>query len=241
MIPPIIHYCWFSGEKKPNNILSCIDSWAKVMPNYEIRCWDQNSFDFDSVPYVKDAMTAKKYAFAADYVRLYALYNEGGIYLDSDVLVQRPFDVFLIEDFFCGTEAFWVEGKLRYRMEAAIMGARNNHPFIKECLSVYENKSFSMERTGDDIVMPAIISKCAEKYGYKYHNCLQHLSNMTIYPTSFFTNTLHRDTSNASELYAIHQNAGSWIDYSNRGWLYRFCRSHNLMKIYHKIERLNKK
>ena len=237
MIPKAIHYCWFSSDKKPKTIQTCIDSWSRVMPDYNIKCWDDKSFDFDSVPFVRDAIKAKKYAFAADYVRLYALLTEGGIYLDSDVLVKRPFDTFLNNEFFSGTEAYYVDNDLHFRIEAAIMGATKGHPFIKKSISFYHNTEFSVKKTGKDLVMPKVISKYAEEYGYLYENRLQQLDGMTIYPTSVFTNTLHKDTSNVNELHAIHQNAGSWIDYSNRGWLFRFCKKHDLMDLYHRIER----
>lgn len=238
MIPGVIHYCWFSGDKKPRNIQRCIDSWTRVMPDFEIKCWDGNSFDFDSVAFVRDAMAEKKYAFAADYVRLYALYTEGGIYLDSDVFVKRPFDIFLSDSFFCGTEAYWADGKLRYRMEPAIMGAEKGHPFLKQCMLFYQHNHFSTATTSKDNVMPKVISRYALEYGYCYENKKQQLKDITIYPTSYFTNTLHKDTSQEAEIYAIHQNAGSWIEYPDRGWLFNYCRKHNLMNLYHRLEKL---
>ncbi len=238
MIPKIIHYCWFSNEKKTKSIKKCIESWQKIMPEYKIRCWDGNSFDFDSVPFVHDAMAAKKYAFAADYVRLFALYTEGGIYLDSDVLVKKSFDPFLNNDFFCGTEAYIADNLPHYRMEAAIMGATRNNPFVNECLSFYKKASFSKSNALSDLVMPAVISKYAEKYGYRYDNQQQHLSGITIYPTSFFTNTLLPDASAQQSVYAIHQNAGSWIDYPNRGRLFHFCKKRGIMSFYHWIEKI---
>lgn len=238
MIPKIIHYCWFSGEKKPRSIRRCIDSWKKFMPDYEIKCWDGNSFDFNSVLFVKEAMSAKKYAFAADYVRLYALYTEGGIYLDSDVLVKKSFEPFLNNYFFCGTEAYWADETLHYRMEAAIMGAQIRHPFIERCMSNYHDRSFNLERDTKDFVMPSVISKLAEEQGYQYENKKQQLGNITIYPTTVFTNTLYQDTSIPDSIYAIHQNAGSWIDYSNRGWLFRFCKKHDKLNLYHRIEQI---
>ncbi|MBP5326500.1 MAG: hypothetical protein J6Y98_01135 [Bacteroidales bacterium] len=237
MIPKTIHYCWFSKDKKPRIVQRCIDSWLRVMPDYKIKCWDDKCFDFESVPFVRDAIKAKKYAFAADYVRLYALYTEGGIYLDSDVLVKRPFNTFLNNQLFCGTEAFLIENEVNYRMEAAIIGAQKGHPFIEECMSFYHENRFDTERLSKDLVMPAVISKIAEAKGYLYENREQTLDGMTIYPTSVFTNTLHSDTSNPDLLFAIHQNAGSWIDYSNRGWLFRFCKKHDLMDLYHRLER----
>lgn len=237
MIPKTIHYCWLSGERKPRLIQQCIDSWSRVMPEYAIKCWDKNSFDCDSVPFVRDAVAAKKYAFAADYIRLYALYTEGGVYLDSDVLARRSFDVFLSNRFFCGTEAYYAGNELHYRMEAAIMGAEKGNSFIEQCLSIYKKKQFELDKIGE-YIMPSIISEKAEKCGYKYENREQHFSNMTIYPTSIFTNTLHQDTTNPDGIYAIHQNAGSWIDFSDRGWLFRFCKKNGLMRMYHLMERV---
>ncbi len=239
MIPKIIHYCWFSREKMPRSIQHCIDSWKRVMPNFMIKCWNGNSFNFESVPFVADAMRNKKYAFAADYVRLYALYSEGGIYLDSDVEVKRPFDTLLNNHLFCGTEAFYADNTINYRMEAAIMGAEKGNPFIAECMEYYKNIKYS--DSGTNKVMPAVISEIAQQYNYQYYNKLQHLSNdITIYPTSLFTNDICPDKENIHEVYAIHHNAGSWIEYENRGFLFKFCRKHDLMGLYHRLEKIKK-
>jgi mannosyltransferase OCH1-like enzyme len=91
MIPKKIHYCWLSGEKMPEDAISCMKSWQKMMPEYELVLWDTNRFDVNSVPFVAEAVSVKKWAFAADYIRLYALYTEGGIYLDTDVFVRKSF------------------------------------------------------------------------------------------------------------------------------------------------------
>lgn len=239
MIPKIIHYCWFSNDKKPKSIQKCIDSWSRIMPDYEIRCWDGNSFDFDSVPFVKEAMAAKKYAFAADYIRLYALYTEGGIYLDSDVLAYQTFDSVLSNSFFCGTEAYYVGEELRFRMEAAIMGSEKGHPFVKECLEWYSGQHYSSDGNHSFLVMPDVISNLAQLMGYRRVNETQWLDgNTTIFPTTVFTNALHSDFSSRETLLAIHQNAGSWIDYSDRGWLYRICRKNSMMGLYSALERL---
>ena len=92
MIPKRIHLCWLSGDPYPAKIGKCLASWKKHLPDYEVVLWDTKRFDLESSPWVKQAFEAKKYAFAADYIRFYALYNYGGIYLDSDVEVLRSFD-----------------------------------------------------------------------------------------------------------------------------------------------------
>lgn len=77
-IPKIIHLCWFSGEKYPKQIKDCIDSWGKYLPEYTIRLWDRKSAESLNIPYINEALKARKWAFAADVVRVYALYTWGG-------------------------------------------------------------------------------------------------------------------------------------------------------------------
>ena len=84
-IPKVIHYCWLSGEPFPEDIQRCIDSWKEKMPDYEMKLWDRDNFDCDSCTYTRQALERKKYAFVSDYIRLYALYHEGGIYLLSSI------------------------------------------------------------------------------------------------------------------------------------------------------------
>ena len=104
MIPKIIHYCWLSGEPIPWQLQICMASWKKYLPEYEFMMWDTQRFDINSLLWTKQAFEAKKYAFAADYIRLYAVYTYGGIYLDMDVEVRHPFDFLLDEDCMLGYE-----------------------------------------------------------------------------------------------------------------------------------------
>ena len=89
MIPKVIHYCWLSDDPMPEESIRYIESWKKILTDYEFVLWDKNRFDIESVLWVKEAYYQKKYAFAADYIRLYAVYNYGGIYLDTDVEVVK--------------------------------------------------------------------------------------------------------------------------------------------------------
>ncbi|WP_316786282.1 glycosyltransferase family 32 protein [Pedobacter frigiditerrae] len=235
-IPKIIHYCWFSGEELPIFLKDCIDSWKRVMPDYKIRLWDANSFDFDTVPFVKEAFSVKKWAFVADYIRLYALYTEGGIYFDSDVMVFKPFDEFLRYDFFTSHEIHpgnftnaernkldksgrpiakddYVFG---LNVQAAIMGGTKGNPYIKECMEFYHDKHF-LDAEGKSLSVQFIIgpymSKIAENYGYLYHEKEQMLdNNMKIFkPEIFVGNSVFL----TKESYAIHLCNGSWKEKTN--------------------------
>lgn len=135
MIPKIIHLCWLSGDPYPAKIARCLDSWKTFLPDYEVILWDTKRFGLNSSLWVKQAYENKKYAFAADYIRFYALYHMGGIYLDSDVEVIKPFDDLLDLPYFIGAEKAGTP-------EAAIMGAEKGCDWIKQCLDYYDNRSF---------------------------------------------------------------------------------------------------
>lgn len=231
MIPKKIHYCWLSGEPYPDKIHKCIDSWQKIMPDYEIKLWDCNTFDIASAPaYAQEAFKKRKWAFAADYIRMYALYNEGGIYLDSDVMVLKPFDDFLYHTFFSSLEYHptqierygaiqaiddnGVRIKDEYisgiQIQAAVMGAEKGSAFIKDVLDWYSHHNFIKPdgTIATDILSPQIYAREAEKYGFIYKDIDQELSDgMKIYRSEIFAGNKYEVTPAS---YAIHYCAHSW-------------------------------
>ena len=231
MIPKKIHYCWLSGENIPFNIQMCINTWKEILPDYEIILWDKNRFDLEYVLFVEEAFRVKKWAFAADYIRAYALYTEGGIYLDSDVLVKKNFDQFLEYDFFTsvlyhsstireentldllnedGTSKIPFTRKPGFGIQAAVLGGVKGHPYLEDCLKYYNDRHFILNDRSffDKIIAPDIYAMIAEKYGFKYKNELQRLnSNMVILPSEIFATNLIEVTDDA---YAIHYAVGSW-------------------------------
>ncbi len=231
MIPKIIHYCWFSSDPYPDLVKRCLRSWQRLLPEYKLRLWDADSFDFNSVPFVKEAMAAKKYAFAADYIRLYALYTEGGIYLDSDVEVFKSFDPFLNNTFFTGTEPYIIDDKVYYDLECAIMGSEKGHPFLKEALDIYNELHLDLE---NPLTICHALVPILEKYGYLSENKLYNLSNgVTIYPLDHI-----HDKYSFYDKSAIHWCQGSWLDYPEKSRLYYFCQRNGLMGFYHWLERI---
>lgn len=211
MIPKVIHYCWLSNDPLPTEVQECIQSWKKYMPDWTIKHWGMDEFDVQSVPFVAEAVAARKWAFAADYIRFYALYSEGGMYLDSDVLVRKKMDFVLENRAFSAVEYFpqlaekaWTEGLVSkdgeklvpdakihgIQIQAAILGAEKGHPFFKECLDYYNARHFSVEENGiprEDQISPIVMAGIAEKKGFKYCDCEQNLSEgFKLYPSSLF-------------------------------------------------------
>lgn len=235
MIPKIIHYCWLSNDPFPEKIQMCIDSWKRVMPDYELKLWNTHNFDIkNSISYVKEAFANRKWAFVADYIRMYALYTEGGIYLDSDVKVLKRFDEFLNHSFFSSMEyhPFMVERDKslanidaeghrivdKYisgiEMQAAIMGAEKGCQFVKNVLDWYQDKHFikSDGSMGLDVIAPQIYARIAENYGFRYKDIDQKLKGgMMIYRSEIFAGN-RREATLAS--YAIHYCENSWVKFS---------------------------
>ena len=139
MIPKIIHYCWFGRSEMPNLVLQCIVSWHRYMPDWNYHLWSEDNFDILSAPvYVLEAYQAKKYAFVSDYVRLWALEREGGVYMDVDFEVYKPFDDLLDKyDAFAG-----YEGSKRNPVMMGVIAAKAHHPWIQGMLQTYNQRSF---------------------------------------------------------------------------------------------------
>ncbi len=231
MIPRTIHYVWLSKDPFPSKIKKCMNTWKKVMPEYKIKRWSTDNFDIGTAPYyVQEAYRQRKWAFAADYIRMYALYHEGGIYLDADVKVLKPFDDFLNHRFFTSLEYHpsqiemtgamdmidakgnrlkdgYVSG---IQIQAAVMGSEPQCPFVKDVLDDYECRTFEMPNgpKGSGVIAPFVYARIMEKYGFKYKDTDQLLKdNIKVYRSEIFAGNKHEAT---PESYAIHYCAHSW-------------------------------
>ena len=219
MIPKIIHFCWLSGDDYPEKIRYCLNSWSKYLKGYEIRLWDLKRFNLDSSPWCKEAFEAKKYAFAADYIRCFALYHEGGIYLDSDVEVIKPFDDLLHLPYFIGKER-------NANLEPAIMGSEKGWPILKEMLNYYDRRHFKIgEKEYDMVTMPEVMDIIAKKfYSYKLINKAEDFSVdkdvMNIFEADFFSpkysNNPHVPIS--KNTYCVHHFEASWYPISKKAY-----------------------
>lgn len=214
MIPKIIHFCWLSGDAYPEKIQRCIDSWKKYLPDYEIWLWDTNRFDINSSVWVKEAYENKKYAFCADYIRAFALYNYGGIYLDSDVEVIKSYDELLSLPYFLGYESAGY-------IEAATMGFEKGNVIIKEILDHYKDRHF-VKNDGefDIVIMPIVIRDVTAKYTKKILQKIQDFDNnpsvLNVFPNDWFSpidstgkRYVLKQTSNT---FSIHHFVSAWVD-----------------------------
>lgn len=205
MIPKIIHYCWFSNDPIPKDLKKYMKSWKEKLYDYEFILWDLNRFDLNRSLWVKQAFEAKKYAFAADYIRLYAVYNYGGIYMDMDVEVIKSFNDLLRNDYILGYEA--AKG-----LEAGVFGAPKKAPWVKEVLEYYTSKEFALPNgLYNDTPLPIIMDEVLNA---------DYITNKKIVPlpTDFLTAKSYKTgkITITPNTYTIHHFAGSWKSWDEK-------------------------
>ena len=208
-IPKVVHYCWFGKKEKPEIVNKCIQSWKSVLKDYELIEWNEENFDINCNTYVKEAYENKKYAFVSDYARVYALYNMGGIYLDTDVEVYKSLDEFLDE------ESFWGFEEKNY-VATSTIGAKKGNRLIKSFLEFYDDKSFTkISESIDTSTNVQIVTKILKNLGFDMNGKKQHIEGIgTIYPQEYFSpydyiNYYDKKTKNT---YTKHHFYKSWIN-----------------------------
>lgn len=181
MIPKIIHYCWFGGSILPESALKCIESWKKYCPDYEIIEWNETNYDVTKNRYMDEAYQNKKYAFVSDYARLDIVYTFGGVYLDTDVEILKPFDGLLKLDAFCG-----VEQNSKYVALGLGFGGTIGNKTLKCILDAYNTMSFINDGEPDLTPAPKIHTKALYSLGYNYKESVFNCGELTIFPSEYF-------------------------------------------------------
>lgn len=209
-IPKVIHYCWFGNNPKPDLVVKCIDSWKKYCPDFEIIEWNESNFDLTINDYVMEAYKNEKWAFVSDYVRLWVIYNYGGLYFDTDVeLIKNIDDLLSCNVFLCSED--------NYRVSTGLgLGAIKNNYVIKKMLDDYDGIHFQREDGSLDI------TTCRIRNTNSIKNIIANLinnSNMTeengirFYPPKYFCpydfNTGELNILDCT--YAIHWYSATWL------------------------------
>lgn len=175
MIPKKVHYCWFGKETYPDLIQKCIQSWKEFLPDYELILWNEENTALDN-PWLQRAFSQKKYAFVADYIRFRALFTQGGIYLDTDMLLVRSLNPFLTHDFFMGFEDLT-------HVNMAIIGAEKRHPLLEIILREYQN----LFDTTDFKVITLVVTPIIKNYmGNLDPHQIQEKNGVVLFPADYF-------------------------------------------------------
>lgn len=205
MMPKVIHYCWFGRGEKSKLIKKCLKSWKKHCPDYEIIEWNEDNFEVDSVLWTKQAYEAKKWAFVSDYVRLFALYNYGGVYLDTDVELIKGFDDLIIDDAFVGFER-------DDRLGSGVIGVSAKNDVIKEWMEHYHELFYIND--GKITKEPNVLymTKLFVEKGLITDNSYQKVAGFTVYPRTYFCPIAvdEKYKCMTKNTYAVHHFTSSW-------------------------------
>jgi len=210
MIPKIIHYCWFGGAPLPAKEKRCIESWKKNCPDYELMLWNESNFDVNIVPFTAQVAKVKKWGFIVDYIRAYVVYNYGGIYLDTDVELLKPFDDNMLQNTcFSGFE------NEKFVNPGNIFAGEKGCVIAKEIMDFYTSYNFiNADGEINLTASPTIFTDILLKFGLIQNNSYQNFGIFTVYPTEYFCPKDY-DThfiTITDNTYSIHHGAASWVD-----------------------------
>lgn len=186
MIPKVIHYCWFGGKPLPPLAEKCIASWRKYLPDYEIRRWDETNFDVEAHPYTRDAYAAGLYAFVSDYARFKILFENGGVYFDTDVEVIRPMDDVIAAGPFMGFESDGVKTPVAVAPGLGL-SAQPDMELYGEILRRYDEVSFHNEDGSRNLysMIPMVTDLLVSK-GLKGGVGIENVAGVNVYPQEWF-------------------------------------------------------
>lgn len=206
-IPKVIHYCWFGKGKLPALAEKCIKSWEKFCPDYKIVCHNEDNFDISQNRYAKEAYDAGKWAFASDYARLKVLYDEGGIYFDTDVELIKPLDE-LIED--GGYMGFDDNGVISTGLGFA---CEKGNELVGALLEDYDGISFKLpDGTFDLTPCPDRNTKVMESLGMDISNQNQVFMGIHMLPEDYLCPMKYYTGKKkiTKNTYSIHHFCASW-------------------------------
>lgn len=213
LIPKKIHYCWFGKKEMPQFLCSCINSWREKCPDYEIIEWNEDNYDINRHEFTKEAYTNGKYGFVTDVARLDILYENGGIYLDTDVTLLKNLDNCLYQEGFIGTEKW---GNIN---SGGGCGFMKEQAMLKKLIDYRENFQFMMSDGSLNIETNGVYeSKPFLDAGFRPDNTLQEIEGVTIYPSyvNHPYDYMSCETHLRNATMSVHHFFGGWMEEEDR-------------------------
>ena len=233
MIPKIIHYCWFGEKPLPKNVEMCIKSWKEKCPDYEIILWNENNYNINCNTFVRNAYQDKAWAFVSDYARLKVVYENGGIYLDTDVELIKNLDILLNNPCYIG-----IQYKGYLCATGLGFGAAQFSPVVHAMMEKYDSITFNAEKK-NEFACPRLNNDVICALGYQKSEDVVHLKDVTIYPPRYFDPYPSGSSENcmSSETISIHHYSATWTNGKQRfkRKLVRILGANNIITIKRKL------
>lgn len=212
MIPKRIHYCWFGGKPLPACAKRYIKTWKKQCPDYEIIRWDESNFNVDGHPFTRSAYENKAWAFVSDFARIKIVYDQGGIYLDTDVELLRNIDFLLNYDFFIGVQQW--DSVCNTGLG---FGASKNNEIVLDMIKQYDNRTYKDEKK-KELTCPHMNDIVLKEAGYQVNDSATVIGNAIVLPPRYMDPLAPGNSRDllCDETISIHHYSASWSSYSNR-------------------------
>ncbi|WP_404341329.1 glycosyltransferase family 32 protein [Pseudoalteromonas mariniglutinosa] len=211
MIPKIIHFVWVGGSEKPEKIQKCMNTWKLLEESgFEIKEWNEDSFDVMGHEFTRKAYEQKKWAFVSDYIRAFAVHKFGGVYLDTDIIIRKDLTPLLDNDAFVGYESD------EYPF-TAVFGAVKGHPFVKDMLDMFDAKQFNLDLDDPyaEVNTKTVSDILVDKYKCEIGNKEQLLAEgIKVYPKEILCMPTFSS-------YAVHVFTRTWLE-DKKGIIRRF-------------------
>lgn len=204
----VIHYFWFGRKEKPDIVKKCIASWKEKMPEWKYVEWNEDNYDVNCIPYSEEAYLAQKYAFVSDYARCKVLYEQGGVYLDTDVEVLKPLDE-LVENY---------DGFMGFELDETvapglIMGVNSGNVILKDMCEQYESIHYNLENGKQNMTtVVEYATKILIEHGLQLNGEKQIVEDITIFPREYFApyNVYTEKLEITENTYSVHHYTATW-------------------------------
>lgn len=218
MIPKKVHYIWLGGRPKDKLTEICLLTWKDKMPEYEFIEWNENNLDLDKIAseseYFAECRKRKLYAFMADYLRIKILYEQGGIYIDTDVQAIQSLNPLIEKDLLLGYEECTID-KVNKQIGTGLIAAEKGNWFIGRVFDFYNKEIMNT----DMFVIPVIMTNIYQQLKEEEKNKIEILPKEFFSPYDSGGGKLFSPELITGNTYAIHWFSYSWGKFKNREWV----------------------
>lgn len=205
--------------------LSCVNSWKKTYPDFTIKYWT----DKQILPLIEDCKYAlscyknKKFAYVGDYARLKILYEEGGLYMDTDVFCVSRIPDSCFEKSFTSWDAgfgtYWTQNG------TCLYAASPNEAFFGQMVKYYKGFDEYPTYVADNTVIEHFIRKESKLDWSNRMTCQltnQDIGPMNVYNCAQFgafdyVQNLMWNVGDDVPVYLVHSRTKSWAGYVYEG------------------------
>jgi len=190
-----LHFCWF-GSPVPADVSTRVARWQKLHPSWKIRQWNESNIDVSGCSYAQGCLQRRDWAYLSDYVRLQALAKDGGVYLDTDIELLKPLDVFIDASFHIGYMHNCALG-------TAVMISPPQHPLILRLIAHYHSLP-AHQGINNNAVLTEFFLKNVPEFRLTGHSWSS--PSISVYPKTWF----EQPTFDQAGGFAIHLFNRAW-------------------------------